>query len=146
MADEATPNTAVLMFIVYRAAESQVMAALAVDGANDITFAQSRLLARLEPGGMRLTKLADSAGVTKQTAGALVDQLVRSGHILRAADPTDGRARLVSLSEKGLALSRAAATAAAKVERKWREHLGHKAFDQMRDGLMALREITDPYL
>jgi DNA-binding MarR family transcriptional regulator len=146
MADEAMPNTAVLMFIAYRAAESEVMAALATDGADDITLAQSRLLARLEPGEMRLTKLADSAGVTKQTAGALVDQLVRSGHILRTADPADGRARLVSLSEKGLALSRAAATAAAKVECKWREHLGHKVFDQMRDGLVALREITDPYL
>src|SRR5882762_8356240 len=109
MADEATPNTAVLMFVVYRAAESQVMAALAVDGANDITLAQSRLLARLEPGGMRLTKLAESAGVTKQTAGALVDQLERSGHLLRTLEPTDGRARLISRSEQGLALSGAAA-------------------------------------
>jgi hypothetical protein len=41
---------------------------------------------------------------------------------------------------------RAAAIAAARVEHKWREHLGDKAFDQMRDGLVALREITDPYL
>jgi DNA-binding MarR family transcriptional regulator len=146
MADEATPNTAVLMFIAYRGAEAEVMAALAADGATDITFAQSRLLARLEPGGMRLTKLAESAGVTKQTAGGLVNHLVNSGHVLRTADPTDGRARLVSLSAKGLALSRAADIAAENVEREWQEHLGRKAFDQMRDGLIALREITDPYL
>jgi DNA-binding MarR family transcriptional regulator len=78
--------------------------------------------------------------------GALVDQLERSGHLLRTVDPTDGRARLISLSEKGLAISRSAAIAAARVEHKWREHLGDKAFDQMRDGLVALREITDPYL
>ena len=145
MADEV-PNTAVLMFIAYRAAESEVMAVLAAGGADDVTVAQSRLLARLEPRGMRLTKLAESAGVTKQTAGALVDQLERSGHLLRTVDPTDGRARLISLSEKGLALSRAAAIAAGRVEHRWREHLGDKAFDQMRDGLVALREITDPYL
>ena len=145
MADEA-PNTAVLMFIAHRAAESQVMAALATGGADHMTLAQARLLARLEPRGMRLTKLAESAGVTKQTAGALVDQLERSGHILRTVDPTDGRARVISLSEKGLALSRAAAIAAAKVERKWRQHLGDTAFEQMRDALVALREITDPHL
>ena len=145
MADDA-PNTAVLMFIAHRGAESQVISALAADGGDDITLAQSRLLARLEPRGMRLTKLAESAGVTKQTAGALVDQLVSSGHVLRTVDPTDGRARLVSLSEKGLALSRAAATAAATVEHQWREHLGDEVFEQMRNGLVALREITDPYL
>ena len=39
------------MFIAHRDAESQVMAALAEKGIDDLTIAQSRLLQRLAPPG-----------------------------------------------------------------------------------------------
>ena len=140
-----TPNTATLMFIGHRAVESRVMEALAAAGADDITLAQSRLMQRLDPGGMRLTDLAEQARVTKQTAGALIDQLERAGYVARTPDPSDARARLVTLSDKGLALCRTAGEEVAKVEREWREFLGERRFTQLRDALTALREITDPY-
>jgi len=145
MADDA-PNTAVLMFVAHRAAESQVMAALAASGADDITLAQSRLLQRLDPNGIRITELAERAGVTKQTAGALIDQLESAGYVVRTRDPVDARARLVTLSGKGVSLCRAAAAEAAKVEQDWRKHLGTKRYQELRAALVALREITDPYL
>lgn len=139
------PNVATLMFIGHRAVESRVMEALAAAGADEITQAQSRLMQRLDPRGMRLTDLAEQARVTKQTAGALVDQLERAGYVLREPDPTDARARLVTLSERGLAVCRAAAAEVAKVEDEWRVFLGNRRFGQLRDALVALREITDPY-
>jgi transposase len=61
----------------------------------DVTLAQSRLLQRLNPDGMRIIDLAEQTGVTKQTAGALIDQLERNGYVLRATDPAEARARLV---------------------------------------------------
>lgn len=121
------------------------MATLASAGADDITLAQSRLLQRMTPAGVRLTDLAEQAGVTKQTAGALVDQLERSGYVTRETDPSDARARLVTLSDKGLSVCRAAAAEVATVEQEWRQHLGDKAYAQLRSSLIALREITDPY-
>jgi len=133
------------MFIGHRAVEARVMDALAAAGADDITLAQSRLLQRLDPRGMRPTDLAEQARVTKQTAGALVDQLERAGYVVRTADPSDARARLVTLSDKGLALCRTAAAEVARVEAQWREFLGDKKFQQMNDALIALREITDPF-
>ncbi|KUI13981.1 MarR family transcriptional regulator [Mycobacterium sp. GA-1285] len=139
------PNVATLMFIGHRAVEARVMEALAAAGANDITAAQSRLMQRLDPQGMRLTDLAEQARVTKQTAGALVDQLQRSGYVLRSPDPTDARARLVTLSEKGLAVCRTAGAEVAKVEDEWRRYIGDRRFQQLREALTALREITDPY-
>lgn len=139
------PGTAVLMFIAHREAESRVMAALARSGADDLTLAQSRLLQRLDPAGMRLTDLADHSGVTKQTAGALVDQLERAGYVARRMDPTDARARLVTLSDKGVEVCRSAAREVAAVEREWRKHLGDRRFDAMRAALLSLRDITDPY-
>jgi DNA-binding MarR family transcriptional regulator len=140
-----SPNTATLMFIGHRAVEARVMDALAAAGADDITLAQSRLLQRLDPRGMRLTDLADQARVTKQTAGALVDQLERAGYVVRRRDASDARARLVVLSDKGLALCQTAGAEVAKIEDEWREFLGDKTFRQMHDALLALREITDPY-
>ncbi|PRC46081.1 MarR family transcriptional regulator [Mycobacterium sp. ITM-2017-0098] len=139
------PGTAVLMFIAHRDAESRVMAALARSGADDLTIAQSRLLQRLDPAGMRLTDLAEQAGVTKQTAGALVDQLERAGYVSRQPDPTDARARLVTLSDRGMTVCRRAGVEVAEVEKEWRKHLGGRRFDAMRAALLALRDITDPY-
>ena len=31
------------------------------------------------------------------------------------------------------------------VEREWAEHLGPELTDRMREGLVRLREVTDPY-
>jgi DNA-binding MarR family transcriptional regulator len=140
-----TPNTATLMFISHRAVETRVMEALVAAGADDITLAQSRLMQRLDVQGMRLTDLAEQARVTKQTAGALIDQLERAGYVARTPDPSDARARLVTLTDKGMALCLTAGKEVDKVEKEWREFLGERRFTQMRDALVALREITDPF-
>ena len=133
------------MYISHRAVEIRVMEALVAAGADDITLAQSRLMQRLDLRGMRLTDLAEQARVTKQTAGALIDQLERAGYVARTPDPSDARARLVTLTDKGLTLCRAAGKEVDNVEKEWREFLGERRFAQMRDSLVALREITDPY-
>ncbi len=139
------PGIAVLMFIAHRDVESRVMAALAASGIEDLTIAQSRLMQRLDSEGMRLTDLAEQARVTKQTAGALVDQLESAGYATREPDPSDARARLVTLSDKGADVCRMAAAEVARVEKRWRKHLGDRAFDDLRTALISLREITDPY-
>lgn len=144
MADDA-PNTPTLMFIAHRAAEAQVMAAMTAGGADDLTLAQARLLQRMDPNGIRVTDLAERAGVTKQTAGALVDQLESTGYVHRVPDPVDARARLVILTDRGLALCRASAAEVASIEQQWRKHLGAKRYHDLRATLADLREITDPY-
>ena len=126
------------------------MEALAAVGADDVTLAQSRLMQRLDlrdvnQNGMRLTDLAEQARVTKQTAGALIDQLERAGYVVRTPDPTDARARLVTLSDKGMTICREAGAEITRVEAEWREFLGERKFQQMREALLSLREITDPY-
>lgn len=61
--------------------------------------------------------------MTKQTAGALVDQLERAGYVVRQPDPSDARARLVTLSDRGAELCRMAAEEVAQLEDQWRDHL-----------------------
>ncbi|MFF0489029.1 MarR family winged helix-turn-helix transcriptional regulator [Nocardia sp. NPDC004068] len=144
MADEDM-NVGVLMFIPYRAMESRVLGAIAGAGFEDITLAQARMMARIAPKGNRLTELAEQAQVTKQTAGFLVDQLERAGYVERVPDPSDGRARLVRLAERGERARRVANDEAAAVQREWAAHLGVQRMRQLRDALTRLREITDPY-
>jgi DNA-binding MarR family transcriptional regulator len=133
------------MFIAHRATEARVLEALREAGFGNLTLAQARIGQRLSPTGIRITDLAEQAGVTKQTAGALVDELESNGYVVRRPDPADARARLVTLSEKGLHMCTVAAAEVARVEQEWRDHLGTKVFQQLRAALLALREITDPY-
>jgi DNA-binding MarR family transcriptional regulator len=138
-------NAALLMFIAHRAAEARVFEAVRSAGFDDLTLAQSRIGQRLNREGIRVTDIAEQAGVTKQTAGALVDELEANGYVTRRPDPADARARLVVLTDRGERLCGTAAAEIAKVETEWREHLGAKAYDELRAALVSLREITDPY-
>jgi DNA-binding MarR family transcriptional regulator len=51
--------------------------------------------------GMRLTELANLAGMTKQSIGEIVDDLADRGYVERFPDPADRRAKLIRLTEKG---------------------------------------------
>lgn len=144
MAD-APLNLGLLLFIPYRAMEDRVFAAMAEAGFGDVTPAQARVFQRIAPGGSRLTDLAEQAQITKQSAGFLVDQLERAGYVERVPDPTDARARLVRVSERGARAIPIAAAVVARVEAEWEAHLGKQRTRQLREALTRLREITDPY-
>jgi DNA-binding MarR family transcriptional regulator len=138
-------NTGLLMFIAYRAMESRVFQAIGDAGFSDFTPAQARIFQRIGPNGTRLTDLAEQAQVTKQTAGFLVDQLEQARYVDRTADPSDARARLVRISARGTALQPIAAAAVTQVEQEWAAHLGGQRWAALREALLALREITDPF-
>jgi len=137
-------DLATLMLIAYRAMDDQVIRAVQEAGFK-VTVAQGRLAQRIAPGGSRLTDLAEQAQVTKQTASLLVDALEREGLVARVPDPADGRARLIRITETGLAASALARETVMSVERAWIEHLGPELAGSLREALTKLREITDPY-
>jgi DNA-binding MarR family transcriptional regulator len=139
------PNLGVLLFLPYRAMEQRVFAELAELGFDDITPAQARVFQRIDDGGSRLTDLAEQAQVTKQTAGFLVDQLERSGYVQRVPDPSDGRARLVRVAPRGRKAVRASARVVATLEQEWEEHLGRDGVETLRELLVRLRQVTDPW-
>ena len=145
ISEEAPLNLGLLCFIVQRAMEERVLADLAAAGFDDITPAQARLFARVSPDGTRVSDLAEQSHVTKQTAGFLVDHLERAGYARRVPDPTDGRARLVQIAERGHAAIQVARCTEATVQAEWTRHLGRRTTTQLHQTLTRLREITDPY-
>lgn len=137
-------DLATLMFVSYRAMDERVLRAMR-DAGYDVTVAQSRIAQRIADDGSRLTDLAEAAQVTKQTASLLVAALEREGIVERVPDPEDGRARLIRFTERGRAAAREAMQVVMGVEREWTEHLGPELAGQLREALMKLREVTDPY-
>ncbi len=93
---------------------------------------------RLAPDGATVTDLATHLGATKQAASQLVDELVRKGYAERRPYPGDARARLVVLTERGWACTRAAEEAAADAVRAWVEVLGEGEVGVLRDRLARI--------
>ncbi|MCP2247531.1 MarR family winged helix-turn-helix transcriptional regulator [Lentzea aerocolonigenes] len=137
-------NIGLLLYIPYRELENRIMSVITEAG-YDVTLAQARLLQRIGPDGTRLTELAEAAQVTKQTAGFLVDQLEKAGYVERLPDPTDGRARLVCVTEKAKGAAPVAEAEIARIEAEWERHIGKRRMAQLREALEKLGEITDPY-
>ncbi|MCF3129989.1 MarR family winged helix-turn-helix transcriptional regulator [Streptomyces olivochromogenes] len=94
--------------------------------------------ARLAPGGATVTELAAHLGVTKQAASQLVDEIVRKGYAERQPHPQDARARLVVLTERGWACTRAAEEAAAAAVGEWVALLGEGEVRALRGSLARI--------
>ncbi len=121
------------------------MGALKARG-HDIPLSQARVFQRIAPGGSRLAELAESAQVSKQTVGSIVDQLERAGYVRRIPDPRDARARLVTMTAKGRELVEISTPVIHDIEAAWAAHLGRARTRQLKQILADLREITDPYV
>jgi DNA-binding MarR family transcriptional regulator len=145
MDDAQQVDLGVALFIPYRYMEDRIFRALRDAGFDDWTLAQVRVFQRIASDGSRLTDLADQAQVSKQTAGVLVDQLERLGYVRRAPDPTDGRARLIVIEDRGRRAAEVAIATSAEILSEWATFLGTRNFTLLHQILDQLREITDPY-
>jgi DNA-binding MarR family transcriptional regulator len=95
--------------------------------------------------GMRLTELAGLAGITKQSAGEMVDDLVNLGYVERIPDPADRRAKLICLTERGKQAQAVGFELFAKVEERWAERYGTESFTQLRQLLEEIAAIEAPH-
>jgi len=83
-----------------------VMAVLGRVGArHELSLTQLRLLGILRDRRLGATDLARHLGLDKSTISGLVDRAGKRGLVERSADPGDGRAVQVTLSEKGRQLA-----------------------------------------
>ncbi|HVI25594.1 MAG TPA: MarR family winged helix-turn-helix transcriptional regulator [Xanthomonadaceae bacterium] len=109
---------------------------------HDIRPAHAAVLQPLwqAPGGERLTALAATANITKQSAGALVDALVASGYVERMPDPEDARAVRVRLTARGRRYARDVRGFGRELEARLGRRLGAARLRQLRGSLDLLWE------
>ena len=126
------PMLGALLRLPLRELNVRVTADLAATGFADLRPAHLAVFQHLDAGGSRLTDLAARAQVTKQSMGALVDDLERWGYVERVPDPTDGRVRIVRRTERGWMVERAARTSVRAFEAEWGQRVGAERMQQFR--------------
>ena len=93
----------------------------------------------LREGGLRLTELAERTHTTKQAMRYTINQLEAAGYVERVQDPTDGRAKIICLTERGWEVRRAADEIIASLEEECVRSLGE---DRMRQFEELIKEVS----
>jgi DNA-binding MarR family transcriptional regulator len=135
------PNVGILLRAPFQEVVRRVSAGLADAGFEDIRPAHTAVFQHIEADGSRLTTLAERAQITKQSMSYLVDDLERRGYVERRPDPTDRRATLICLTQRGWDEVRAALAIIAALEEEWTRELGEERMEQLRDTLKVLRDL-----
>ena len=85
-----------------------------------------------------LSELIKALGVSKQSAGQLVDVLVLRGYLQRAVDEEDRRKLSVTLTERGRAAAVVQAAARKKIDETLLARVGEENVRRMRRALAVL--------
>jgi DNA-binding MarR family transcriptional regulator len=107
-------------------------------GFTDVRPAHGYAFARLAPDGATVNELADHLNVTKQAASQMIEDLVARGYVERRPHPSDARARLIVLTGRGWACTRAADAAAEDTLRPWADAIGPERLAALRADLTRL--------
>jgi len=134
MAEKHPPDEPVVFAALLRAARfaygDAIRTALIEAGLDDIPKNGIFVIGALGRTGAPLAQIIDSLGVSKQSAGQLVDTLALRGYIERKIDPDDRRRLTVTLTARGreaAAITRATVERidAALLKKVGREHIAH---------------------
>jgi DNA-binding MarR family transcriptional regulator len=118
--------------------------------------------AHLEPSGVRITQfltltalnqlrsaavnaLAERLDIERTAMGKMVEFLQRDGLVTIKPSPTDGRSRLIELTEKGSRLQKKAAPLWEEAQRQFQHLNGAKRVTALRQGLaeMTVGDTTE---
>lgn len=94
-------------------------------------------------GELRLTTLAERAGMAPQSMGELVDDLATLGYVERGPDPGDRRAKLIRLTERGRASATASRQATSAVEARLADLLGERRYRSLRRILVTMVDHSE---
>jgi DNA-binding MarR family transcriptional regulator len=104
LAEQGTPEAAVVMFLMQ--AGRRLRTRHPEDAVDPSTFPLARNL--MTSGAMRVSDLAARCELDVSTVSRAVKQLEDKGYLERTADPGDGRAWLVQLTDEGVRIMREA--------------------------------------
>jgi DNA-binding MarR family transcriptional regulator len=134
----AQPLIGLLLRLVHQHYTQDIEAALREAGFDDVPPAAANVFPFLRPEGITVSELAELGRVRKQTMAQAVDQLERAGYVERRPHPTDQRARLVFLTERGARVPPVTHAAAAAVEDHWARLTSPDELEALRDSLIRL--------
>jgi len=107
-------------------------------GYNDLRPGHGCVFGNIDPEGSRLTDLAERASMTKQSVGEVTSDLEQRGYIERVPDPSDGRAKIIRLTERGRRAQAIGRELIDEIERDWGERFGRQRVAALREALEAI--------
>ncbi len=105
---------------------------------SDIRIAHGCVFGNIDPEGTRLTDLADRARMTKQSVGEVTSDLEQRGYLERVPDPSDGRAKIIRLTERGRDAQALGRELIDEIEQEWAERFGADRVAALREALKAI--------
>jgi DNA-binding MarR family transcriptional regulator len=132
------PLIGLLLRLVYQHYAQHIDAALSAAGFDDIRPAAANVFPFVPPEGITVSRLAELALVRKQSMAQAVDQLERTGYVVRRPNPGDHRSRLVFLTERGASVPPVTHAAADRVEDRWAQLTSPAEFEALRASLLRL--------
>jgi DNA-binding MarR family transcriptional regulator len=113
-------------------------------GVEGIRPAHLQVFGSIKASGSRLTDLASSSALSLSAMAELVDGLEQLGYLERRPDPSDGRAKLICLTERGWQAIREGRRLIAEIEVDWAGALGGSDFESLCRDLQRLLDVLDP--
>ena len=97
-----------------------------------------RLLSFVPDDGVRLARVVEESGLTKQALAQALAPLETGGYLDVTPDPADGRARIVRRTDRGREVLAAVREMQAGYERRWAQQVGAGRWASARDVLDEL--------
>jgi DNA-binding MarR family transcriptional regulator len=130
-----SPSLGVLLRLAHQQFSQGVDEALAEAGFDDIRPHHASVFTFVSDKGMQVSELAEKAHVRKQSMAQTVEELETLGYVARLAHPTDKRARLVFLTERGKKIRPLAMKSGKRIEEEWLQLVGVNDLKTVRSAL-----------
>src|SRR5919197_5921709 len=133
-----SPLIGALLRACWQSVRDRIEKDLRRGGFEGIGAAHLAVLQWPSPRGVRVTTLARRDRTSRQAMNYLIRELEGKGYVERRRDPSDGRARIVQLTERGEAAIRSIRESVGQLEREWEADLGARRFADFRAALVEL--------
>lgn len=136
----AYTNTGVYLRTLWDELRYNLELQLKENGYDDLSPSHGWIFYNTGEDGSRITDLAAKARITKQSMSVLVAQLENGGYVKKLPDPNDKRAWILVLTAKGKKVKNIGQQINYAFEEQWKNKLGEKEYNQLRQLLMKLCE------
>ena len=126
-----------------RALQTDMVRRAHADGHTEVKMAHNSVFGTLHAEGARAADMAARAGITRQSMGEVIRDMVALDLLEMKADPNDGRAKVVTYSEHGLAVAWDGFEYLAELEERFEEEFGEQEYAVARDVLERLIGLID---
>jgi DNA-binding MarR family transcriptional regulator len=135
---EFPPAIGALLRLAWQAVRERIYEGVLEAGYTDLSRAHVLLFRWPTIDGLRPSELAARNQLSRQSINDLLSDLEKRGYLERTLDPTDGRARIVRLTERGWDLTQVISDASFATESEWARVVGEARFDEFRETLSEL--------